>query len=225
MNLFKYYILRKRYTISDLVNPKALLSEQDRHSVKVLIVDDEEFTYEDSLRRAGFNIQKYDDIESTEAVEAFHIVICDVRGVGKKFKSQQEGAFVLSRLKQKYPMKEFAVYSGSLFNTDLTETLQNIHIIKKDQPSEDWCNDIDTLIRKVSNPKIIWQKIARIMIENEVPTRVISKMEHEYVEVIRDKNGDFSNFPSPRCLKTLDGDICGIVHSLVAGIVLLPFSL
>ena len=61
MNIFKYYILRKRYTISDLVNPKALLSEQDRQAVKVLIVDDEEFTYVDSLRRVGFNIQKYDE--------------------------------------------------------------------------------------------------------------------------------------------------------------------
>lgn len=225
MNFINYYILRKRYTISDLVNPKAILTEQDRNAVKVLIVDDEEFTYEDSLRRAGFNIKKYDDIESIEAANAFHIVICDIRGVGKKFKSQQEGAFVLSCLKKRYPMKEFAVYSGSLFNTDLTETLQNIHIIKKDQPSEDWCNDIDTLIRKVTNPKIIWQKIARIMIENEVPTQIISKMEHEYVEVIRDRKGDFSRFPSSRCLNKVDTDISGIIHSLVGGIILLPFSL
>ena len=54
MNFINYYILRKRYTISDLVNPKAILTEQDRHAVKVLIVDDEEFIYVDSLRRAGF---------------------------------------------------------------------------------------------------------------------------------------------------------------------------
>ena len=135
MNCFDYYILRKRYTIADLINPKASLSKKDRQSIKVLIVDDDEFMYEDSLRRVGFNIQKYDDIESIEAAEAYHIIICDVCGVGKKFLSPKEGAYVLNRLKNTYPMKEFAVYSGSLFNADLTSSLQNIQIIKKDQPS------------------------------------------------------------------------------------------
>lgn len=225
MNMFDYYILKKRYSITDLVNPKSLLSELDRNAIKVLIVDNEEFMYEESLRRLGFNIQKYNDIESLETAEAFHIVICDVRGVGKKFKSPNEGAFVLNQLKKKYPMKEFAVYSGSLFNTEVTEDLQDINIITKDQPSEDWCNDIDALIRKVTNPKLIWQKIARIMIDNDVPTQVICKMEHEYVEVIKDKKGDFSNFPSSKCLKSVDSNISGIIHSLVAGIVLLPFSI
>ena len=63
------------------------------------------------------------------------------------------------------------------------------------------------------------------MIENEVPTRVISKMEHEYVEVIRDKNGDFSNFPSSKCFTNFNSDISSLIHSLVASIVLLPFSI
>lgn len=225
MNKFDYYILKKRYSITDLVNPKTLLSERDRNSIKVLIVDNEDFVYENSLRRLGFNIQKYDDIESLETAEAFHIVICDIRGVGKKFKSPNEGAFVLSQLKKKYPMKEFAVYSGSLFNTELTEDLQDINIITKDQLSDEWCNDIDALIRKVTNPKLIWQKIAHIMINNDVPTNIICKMEHEYVEVVKDKKGDFSKFPSSKCLKSIDGDISGIIHSLVAGIVLLPFSI
>ena len=62
------------------------------------------------------------------------------------------------------------------------------------------------------------------MKENDVPTSVLEKMEHEYVEVILDNKGDFSKFPSDNCKKNIDSNITGIIHSLVAGIVLLPFS-
>ena len=225
MNFFKYYILRKRYTISDLQDPRTALNATDRNLVKILIVDDDVFNHEDRLRRLGFNIQKYDDIESLEAAEAFQVIICDVKGVGKKFGSQIEGAFVLNQLKKAYPMKEYAVYSSSLYNSEMTTALQGISIINKDQPSEDWCNDVDSLIRKVTNPKLIWQKIAFKMIENNIPTRVIQKVEHEFVECVRDKAGDFTGFPSSKCLSDVDGDVSGIIHSLIAGTVLLPISI
>lgn len=224
MNWFRYYILQQRYTIQDLKNPKSILSEKDRSMVKILIIDNEEFTKENSLRRLGYNIQKYDDLESLEAAQAFHIIISDVSGVGVKLGSPQEGAFLLNQLRKKYPMKEFAVYSGKLYNTEMTELIQGMNIIQKDQTCDDWSEDIDTLIRKVTNPKQIWQRIAKTMIENDVPTSVLKKMEHEYAEVILDNNGDFSKFPSDNCIKKVDSNITGIIHSLVAGIVLLPFS-
>lgn len=225
MNFFKYYILRQRYQITDLQDPRTVLTATDRNKVKILIVDDDVFNHEERLRRLGFNILKYDDIESLEGVEAFQIVICDVKGVGKKFGSSLEGAFVLNQLKQAYPMKEYAVYSSSLYNPEMTSALQGISIIKKDQPSDEWCNDIDSLIRNVTNPKLIWQKIAIKMIENNIPTSVIRKVEHEYVECVRDKAGDFTGFPSKHCLSDVESDVSGIVHSLIAGIVLLPLSL
>ena len=136
MNWFDYHILKRRYTIANLHDPKAALSEEDRGLVKILIIDDKDFEKKENLHNLGFQIQKYDDIESLEAAEAFHIVISDIKGVGAKFGSPKEGAFVLNQLKKKYPMKEFAVYSGSLYNTEISSSLQGINIINKDNISK-----------------------------------------------------------------------------------------
>ena len=225
MNWFDYYILKRRYTIANLHDPKAALSEEDRGLVKILIIDDNYFEKKENLHNLGFQIQKYDDIESLEAAEAFHIVISDIKGVGAKFGSPKEGAFVLNQLKKKYPMKEFAVYSGSLYNTEISSSLQGINIINKDNSTDEWADEIDSLIRKVTNPKHIWKKIAKMLIENEVPSKVIQKVEHEFVETVLDKGGNFSGFPSRRCRDELNNDVAGILHSLIAGIILLPFSL
>lgn len=225
MNWFEYHILKRRFTIANLHDPKAILSKKDRNVVRILIIDDNDFERQDQLRRLGFNIQKYDDIESLETAEAFHIVISDIKGVGSKFGSPQEGAFVLNQLKIKYPMKEFAVYSGSLYNTEISSSLQGINIINKDNTTDEWTNAIDSLIRKVTNPKQIWRKIAKTLIENEVPAQIIQKVEHEFVEIVLEKGGDFSGFPSKRCRDGLSSDVSGILQSLAAGIILLPFSL
>ena len=57
MNWFRYYILQQRYTIQDLKDPKSILSEKDRSMVKILIIDNEDFTKENGLRRLGYNIK------------------------------------------------------------------------------------------------------------------------------------------------------------------------
>lgn len=224
MNWFLHKVLRQKYTIKDLSDPRSVLKEIDKSKIKILFIDDEDFLYEKELKNLGYYIQTKKDISALEEAEGFDVIISDVKGVGKSFKSELEGAFVLNRLKEKYPFKVYAVYSSKLFDNKTTEHLKGISNIKKDQGIEDWVDDIESLIRDVMDPKRVWKKLVGVMIANDVPTSDLVVLEHEFVEVIKDKNGDFKDFPSKKCSSKLSRDVSGTVQSLVAGLLLLPFN-
>ena len=75
---------------------------------------------------------EYDDIQDLNMLASYDLIISDIKGVGKYFDSEFEGAFLLSELKKMYPYKSFAAYTGSAYDPRITEFLSGILVIKKD---------------------------------------------------------------------------------------------
>lgn len=48
------------------------------------------------------------------------------------------------------------------------------------------CTEIDLLIKKSVDPRIIWDTI-RNTYQEEVPTLMIAKLEHDYVDILLNK--------------------------------------
>lgn len=217
-----YLSLGKNYTIKDLNTPtlkvRGIGSMRDKH--KIVIIDDEPFIYYEELRTMGFNIIKKDDITHLEDIEAYSIVISDIKGVGKKFSSRFEGAMLIRELKKKYPFKIFAAYTGSTYDPMINSYLEGVYIIKKDIEIDDWCQEIDALIKKVSEPRYVWEKIREILIVEEVSLFELAKLENEYVNIILNKGGKFNDFPAPKMKLNISADIRSIINSLLAGLIL-----
>ena len=113
----------------------------------------------EELRKSGFDIRKYDDALDLQMFDSYPIIICDIKGVGKDFKSPMGGAFLIRELKKKYPLKAYAAYTGSTYDISINNYLEGVSIIKKDIEIDDWCIEIDNLIRNISDPKEVWLKI------------------------------------------------------------------
>ena len=216
MGWFKH----KRYTIKDLNTPSRKIKSASRDRFKIAIIDDEDFVFLEELRKSGFDIRKYDDALDLQMFDSYPIIICDIKGVGKDFKSPMGGAFLIRELKKKYPLKAYAAYTGSTYDISINNYLEGVSIIKKDIEIDDWCIEIDNLIRNISDPKEVWLKIRDILLKEEVDLISLANLEDEYVDIILNKNGDFHNFPSANKENTLNPDVRAVVQSLVAGIIL-----
>ena len=216
MGWFKH----KRYTIKDLNTPSRKIKSASRDRFKIAIIDDEDFVFLEELRKSGFDIRKYDDALDLQMFDSYPIIICDIKGVGKDFKSPMGGAFLIRELKKKYPLKAYAAYTGSTYDISINNYLEGVRIIKKDIEIDDWCIEIDNLIRNISDPKEVWLKIRDILLKEEVDLISLANLEDEYVDIILNKNGDFHNFPSAKKENTLNPDVRAVVQSLVAGIIL-----
>lgn len=216
MGWFKH----KRYTIKDLNTPSRKIKSASRDRFKIAIIDDEDFVFLEELRKSGFDIRKYDDALDLQMFDSYPIIICDIKGFGKDFKSPMGGAFLIRELKKKYPLKAYAAYTGSTYDISINNYLEGVSIIKKDIEIDDWCIEIDNLIRNISDPKEVWLKIRDILLKEEVDLISLANLEDEYVDIILNKNGDFHNFPSAKKENTLNPDVRAVVQSLVAGIIL-----
>ena len=216
MGWFKH----KRYTIKDLNTPSRKIKSASRDRFKIAIIDDEDFVFLEELRKSGFDIRKYDDALDLQMFDSYPIIICDIKGVGKDFKSPMGGAFLIRELKKKYPLKAYAAYTGSTYDISINNYLEGVSIIKKDIEIDDWCIEIDNLIRNISDPKEVWLKIRDILLKEEVDLISLANLEDEYVDIILNKNGYIHNFPSAKKENTLNPDVRAVVQSLVAGIIL-----
>ena len=148
-------------------------------------------------------------------LSSYDVIISDIRGVGKSFNSEAEGAFILHELKKKYPYKVFAAYTGSAFDVKINSYLSGIQVIKKDFSIDEWSAAIDSLILDISNPKKVWKRMRSELLEKEVPLSDLVKLEDEFVSKILN-NESLENFPSKKIKSNLSPDAINIISSTLA---------
>ncbi len=106
------------------VNQKGNELHADRNNIKIAIIDDMEIPYLDSLSRSGYNIRHYKDIEDFEMIKAYSIIICDIKGVGKKFGSKFGGAFLIQEIRKLYPEKYIIAMSSALYKVNIAKAVE-----------------------------------------------------------------------------------------------------
>lgn len=200
-------------SINDLNFNSAKLGNRDRYHFKIAIIDDEDFYYKEQLTNLGFNITKYDDAQDLNMLSCYDLIISDIKGVGKTFNSEFEGAFLLSELKKKYPYKAFAAYTGSAYDPRISGLLTDIQVIKKDYPIDEWTNAIDSLIKSVGDPRQIWIKMRGELLNKDVSLLQLIYLEDEFVDRVL-KNKGFDDFPSNKKVKSIPPEIKGLISIL-----------
>lgn len=96
-------------------------------------------------------------------------------------------------------------------------------ILKKDQEIEDWRDRLDDVIKRLSDPTLIWRRQRDALVQHDVPTLDILKLENAYVRSVIERNSHryeaiarSSEFPK---------DLRAIANSLIAsGIFKILFS-
>lgn len=184
-------------SISDLngdVKLKKIPFSELKKRIEILIIDDEEFPYLDTLKKHEYNITQKTDISDLRDVEAYKIILCDIRGVGKFLASEFGGAYLIKQLKEKYPEKTIIAYTASNYDAKFQQFLNyaNDTVSKGDFALEDWTSLLDRLLNELSDPQIMWEKARKALTEARVSTLDIAKYESDYVKAI--EKGKFESF-------------------------------
>ncbi|MBQ7002915.1 MAG: hypothetical protein IJN57_02940 [Oscillospiraceae bacterium] len=168
------------------------LSDLKRRS-EILIIDDEEFSYLDALRKHEYNITQKHDLTDLKDAEAYKIILCDIRGVGKFLKTDYEGAYLIKQLKVKYPGKTIIAYTANDYDATFEQYLDyaDEKVPKGTYALEDWASLLDRLLMEMVNPVKLWEQTRRQLLDAGVSTIDVAKYESRYVSDVR--KGEFDS--------------------------------
>lgn len=213
-----FFYFGKPKNISDLNSLQFKMEKVERRNIPILIIDDNEFEYLEILRNHGFSLTHSKDIDSIESVKAYEIILCDIKGVGKKFGSKYEGAHIIAEIRKKYPFKILIAYSALSHNPSYNSYFKLADdMMKKDSDSDEWIELLDYSIKKVTDVVMKWEKIRNYMIKKNISLFTITRLEDEYVTKLL-KNGKVEGFPSDKLLKEIPKDMRAIFQSFTASI-------
>lgn len=222
-----YFIMNK---ISDLSEDTALklpnnIAELRKH-VNMLVIDDNDFMPEAYLKANGYQIHHKTDIDTIKDIEPYDIILCDIAGIGKRLGYTKEGAFIIREIHANYPNKRIIAYTSYTYDPEYNQFFSMADFVApKDFGIDDWIDALDDQVRKAVNPVNQWKKIRNYLLEKEVSTLTIARIEDKYVSAVNSKKFDklkdfvegndsnlssiITDFLSSLCAKIILGSIGG----------------
>ncbi len=157
---------------------------------KIAVIDDEPFIKLESLRAHGFNLTELGgDIKSVEQVMAYPIVICDIKGVGKAFGSDKEGAHVLSEIRKSYPDKFLITFSGMTYNASYNESLATADAsATKDASVDYWTTLLEKGLKDVGDPRQRWIRFRKNLLDKGIDLFELFKLEQSFIRSIEKRD-------------------------------------
>eukprot|EP01156_Anaeramoeba_ignava_P004941 Anaeramoba_ignava/a2393_9.p2 GENE.a2393_9~~a2393_9.p2 ORF type:complete len:218 (-),score=19.99 a2393_9:575-1228(-) len=203
----------KKYSLNDL---KKFKSEKiKRNEFKILIIDDKDLNYGSELSDHQYYFNHVHDIDSINYVSEYQIIICDIKGVGKKFNSKFEGAHIINEIDRQYPNKIKIAYTGNEFDIRYNQFFELCDAkIHKDDDFDTWIDILDDAINKVADPIDQWKRVRERLLNNDVPIFDIFCIEQDYIKSIVKKSEKY--LKNSNSLNVLNDDLKQIVLSIFA---------
>ncbi|NPV22128.1 hypothetical protein [Bradyrhizobium aeschynomenes] len=190
---------------------------EKRALIKIAVIDDQVFTPRANLENLGYQIESLGDINSINRIQPFQIVLCDLQGVGTALDARKQGAFLIREIKRNFPEKFVIAYTGGGLNAALSReaSLDADHLLKKDADIDDWVETLDRYISNVLNPYLVWQRQRLALVEREVDTLSILKLETAFVQSIKSK-GPKHGSAFTTVVSELSGDARAVMQGMIA---------
>lgn len=192
---------------------------RDRRSlISICVIDDSPFEPKKNLENIGYRITFLGDVTSVDVVTPHQIVLCDLKGVGSALDAKKQGAFVIREIKTNYPEKYVIAYTGGTANQVISREAFQIsdHFLKKDADIETWVKTLDDIILRLLDPYVVWQRQRQALIEREIDTKTILKLEDAYVRSIVDQTDpEHSPLSSLLSSSQISGEVRALVRSLI----------
>jgi hypothetical protein len=190
--IYMYYTFKigSRPKLSDITIRDVPITKA-RKLTTIAVIDDQEFGYLEPLRSHGYVLKDLGDITDIEAVAAYDIAICDIKGVGSAFRSKYEGAHVISEIRNQFPDKYIIAFSGGQFDPSYKKFFDKCdRSIKKDADMDEWCTILDETVALLGNPISRWSRARSVLIQSGVDLYDVMNLEIEYIKAIQKKSPD-----------------------------------
>lgn len=188
-----------------------------RAAIRIAVIDDQPFLPQTNLQSYGYTVTPIGDLKSIPEVRDFHIVLCDVMGVGRHFDAKTQGATLISEIKKTYPEKVVIAYTGGAMNDPAVRSARERAdmLIRKDADGEEWTTKLDGISQQAVDPHIMWQKIRSRFVELDVDTKDILLLEDAYVRSVL-HGGLLSDLDSVASNLNVNTDVRAIIQGLAS---------
>ena len=174
------------YNINDIKISDTVRKERIhdlRKKTDVLVIDDEKFEPKEFLEGNNYRLTSKTDIDNVKDVSEYPIILCDIRGIGKKMSSSFEGAFLIKEIKENYPEKIVIAYTASQYDPSYNVYLQRAdNILSKSLSTEEWLDVLDKYIFQAADPVYQWKILRDRLIILDIPLLDIAKLEDAFVK-------------------------------------------
>lgn len=187
-----------------------------RGMVPIAVIDDEPFRPQQNLQNNGYDIRVMGDIKTLKEIENFNVILCDLQGVGVHLGGSLQGAFLIDEIKRNHPEKFVVAYTGGAVDdaVALKAAESADYFIKKDASIDEWRDRLDRMIALLSNPIDVWYRQRDAMVNKNVSTSDILKIENAFVRsVLKSDDRIIIKFGDSL---SLGSDARSIIQSLVA---------
>ena len=209
-----YISIGKNYTIKDLDGHVQINIGEYRPKTKICIIDDEIFPHTKFLNSHDYSVKEIGDINDIKAVEAYKIILCDIKGVGKSFNSKYEGGHIIEEINKYYPNKIIVAYTGERFDPTYNKFfLIADQSMKKDADGEQWLSVLDSMIEIANSPIAQWKKTRNKLLDLNISSFELIQLEHLFVQSYLEKEDKISK---NKIINKLNPDIKTIILNLIS---------
>jgi hypothetical protein len=189
-----YLIIGRPKTFTDLNGHFDLSLKTLRGRTQICIIDDEIFPKKNALSKHDYQIKELGDITDINAIEAYQIILCDIKGVGKHFESEYEGGHIIEEINKYYPHKVIIAYTGEKLEPTYNRFLNLADMsIKKDASNDEWIGCLDHALNIVHNPIEQWKKSRKRLLQLSINSIDLIRAEDLFVKSYLAKDNLFKN--------------------------------
>jgi hypothetical protein len=201
------------------INQKGNELNVDRNNIKIAIIDDMDIPYLDSLNRSGYNVRHYKDIEDFDMIKSYPIIICDIKGVGKKFASKFGGAYLIQEIRKLYPEKYIIAMSSAVYKVNIAKAVG----MADDKIIRD--SDVDRVIKALNKAinimksnKKRWLRLREELLNtHEMDLYDVWEIEQQFIKSYINK--DKSIFENHNVTKQSSDMVKGLLVNFISGII------
>jgi len=214
----KYFLLGNPRTIEGMKEKSKfnIAIGKVRGQFNIAVIDDEGFNKENELRKRDYKITVYNDLEHIDDLKRFDIVLCDIKGVGKKILGEKgDGAKLIEEIRKYYPEKYIIAFSGETHQVNYNKYFSQADtwITKDEDDNDKWVDLFDTAIKDLLNHVHFWNRVRFALLNNGVSIVDVMKLEDSFVTSIEEKT---KSFPPANIEKSINKTIYTILTNIAS---------
>lgn len=191
----------------------------DRANIKIAIIDDMDVPYLDSLQRSGYNVRHYRDIEDFDMLKSYSVIVCDIKGVGQKFKSKLEGAYIIKEARRLYPEKYIIAMSSAVYKINVAKIIDVADDkIIRDTDLDRVSTSISTAVDTMRSNKLRWLRLRDHLLNvHHMDLHDVWKIEQDFIASMLKK--DKRKLENSKAVTHANDMVKGLLVNFISGII------